>query len=278
MDFLMATLPHKSRNNIKSMLSHGEILVDNEVQTKYDHALTEGETVKIIRSINRDKSKKQVLDFIYEDDDLIVVNKPAGLLSIATDKEKDQTAYHLLLEYVRTANNKNRIFVVHRLDRDTSGVLMVAKNEKIKHALQDNWDKLVTKRGYMAVVEGRFDKDKKSDRITSWLNETKTHFIYSSYTKGDGQEAITNYSVVKEKGKFSLLDITIDTGRKNQIRVHMKDIGHSIVGDKKYGAILDPMKRLGLHAHILEFKHPFNGKIMNFEAKLPESFTSLFDK
>lgn len=177
---------------------------------------------------------------------------------------------------MRLSNPSNRIFAVHRLDRDTSGVLMVAKNEKIKLALQDNWSDLVSRRGYIAIVEGHLNE--KSGRIQSWLKETKTLLMYSSDKAGDGQESITNYQVVKENAEYSLLDIHLETGRKNQIRVHMKDLGHNVVGDKKYGATTNPLRRLGLHAYQLEFKHPFSNEVMCFETQIPKSFTALFAK
>ncbi len=169
-----------------------------------------------------------------------------------------------------------RIFTVHRLDRATSGVLMVAKNEKIKLALQDNWADLVSERVYVAVIEGQLRE--KSGRIQSWLKETKTLLMYSSPKVSDGLEAIINYQVLNETAEYSLLDIHLETGRKNQIRVHMKELGHNIVGDKKYGAKADSLKRLGLHAYKLEFKHPFSDKVMCFETRTPKSFTSLFIK
>ncbi|MFA5659403.1 MAG: RNA pseudouridine synthase, partial [Oscillospiraceae bacterium] len=198
----------------------------------------------------------------------------AGLLSIATEKEKVFTAYHMMTEYVKLNNPQGRIYVVHRLDRDTSGVLMAAKNEKMKHALQDNWEELVTQRRYHALVEGRLDK--KSGTITSWLKETKTMLVYSSMNDGDGLKAVTEFEVIKENNDYSLLDIQLHTGRKNQIRVHMKEQGHSVAGDKKYGARTNPIKRLGLHSYRLELKHPFNGEILCFEAKTPKCFSRVF--
>lgn len=276
LDFLLLKLPGQSRNNVKSLLTYKQVLVDGVVVTRYDHALQAGQTIRISRSVSRVQKQANGLDIIYEDSDLIVINKPDGLLSIATDLEKEITAYHLLTEYVRMNNPKNRVFAVHRLDRDTSGVLIVAKNEKIKLALQDNWSDLVSVRGYMAVVEGRLSE--KTGRIQSWLKQTKTMMMYSSDRDGDGLKAITNYQVIKENADFSLLDIQLETGRKNQIRVHMKDIGHNVVGDKKYGAKTNPLRRLGLHAYKLVLKHPFSNEVMSFEAKTPKSFLTLFNK
>ncbi len=274
LDFLLLKLSKESRNHVKSLLTHRQVSVDGVVITQYDTALREGQKVQISRSSGQVQKQKNVLDILYEDSDLIVINKPAGLLSIASDKEQEYTAYHLLTDYVRLRDPENRIFAVHRLDRETSGVLMVAKNERMKTALQDNWADLVSERGYAAVVEGQLQE--KSGRIQSWLKETKTLLMYSSSKAGDGLEAITNYRVLNENAEYSLLDIRLETGRKNQIRVHMKDIGHPIAGDKKYGAQTNPLKRLGLHANKLVLKHPFTDKVLCFETRLPRSFNSLF--
>lgn len=275
LDFLLLKLSNKSRNNVKSILTHKEVLVDGRVVTKHDYALKPGQTVRIAPPENRGEKSKSGLDIIYEDNDLLVINKPAGLLSIATEKEKELTAYHLMTDYVQLHNPKKRIFIVHRLDRDTSGVLMFAKNERMKLALQDNWSDLVSERGYVAIVEGKLKE--KSGKIHTWLLETKTLLMYSSENEGDGQEAITNYQVINETPEYSMLNIGLETGRKNQIRVHMKELGHPVVGDKKYGAKTDPLKRLGLHANKLAFKHPFTNEKICFEAEMPKSFKALFN-
>lgn len=272
--YLLFKITNKSKNNIKSQLTRGNILVDGKVITKHDYMLQPGQKITVKWAQIHDKHHKDVLDIIYEDDDIIVINKPVGLLSIATNDEKINTVYYMVMNYLKQKKSRNYIFVVHRLDRDTSGVLLFAKNERIKFALQDNWNNLVTKRGYTVIVEGKMKKD--TDTIKSWLKETKTFLVYSSNRKGDGQEAITHYRRIRESGKYSMLDINIDTGRKNQIRVHMKDINYSIIGDKKYGSRNNPLNRLGLHAHILEFKHPFTKEIMHFKAPVPEEFMKLF--
>lgn len=274
-DLLTLKLTNQSRNNLKSLLKHGQVTVDGRAVTQHDFLLKAGQTVRVVRSVIRGQKEKDVLQIIYEDADLIVINKPAGLLTI-TDNKKSVSAYHLLTDYVRRTNPKARIFIVHRLDRDTSGVLMFAKNEKLKLGLQDNWSGLVTQRGYMAIVEGRLKE--KSGRIRSWLKETKTLLVYSSPKVGDGLEAITNYQVINETPDYSLLTIQLETGRKNQIRVHMKELGHSVVGDTKYGAKTNPLKRLGLHAHKLELRHPFSNQVLCFETEVPENFKALLKR
>jgi 23S rRNA pseudouridine1911/1915/1917 synthase len=275
LDFLLRTLTKKSRNNVKSLLTHKEVSVDGRVVTRHDQPLTPGQTVRVLRASDRDQKKQKSLPVIYEDDELLVISKPAGLLTIATDNKAENTAYRMMTDYVRQVNPGARLFIVHRLDRDTSGLVLFAKNERLKLALQDNWNELVSVRGYIALVEGRLDE--KTGRIRSWLKETKTLLMYSG-RPGDGQEAITNYQVLREGGGYSLVDIRLETGRKNQIRVHMKELGHPVAGDRKYGAKTDPLKRLGLHAHRLELRHPFTEKPLCFDSPAPKSFDALIDR
>ena len=214
------------------------------------------------------------LDIIYEDKELLVINKPAKKLTIATTKEQNRTLYHEAREYIKKQNPRNKIFIVHRLDKDTSGVILLAKNEKIKKLLQDNWDYLCINREYNAIVEGK--PEKKHDIIKSYLLENKTLQVYSTNDSRKGKLAITEYEIMASNKSYSLLKINIKTGRKNQIRVHMSDIGCPIVGDKKYKAITNPLNRLGLHAKVLEIKHPVTKKIMKFEAKLPKVMSLMF--
>ena len=277
LDFLLLSLKKQSRNNVKSLLTHRQVSMDGLVVTRHDYPLQPGRLVHINLSVSREPMPDGVhLDFIYEDGDLIAINKPSGLLTIATDKEKNLTAYHNVTDYVRRSDPKARVFSVHRLDRDTSGVILFAKNELIKLALQDNWNELVSERGYLAVVEGV--PAEQSGRIRTWLKETKTLMVYSSSVPGDGQEAITRYEVLSSGGGYSLLAIQLETGRKNQIRVHLKELGHPIVGDKKYGAKTNPEKRLMLHANRLVLSHPFTGETLSFEADAPKSFEALLKR
>ena len=270
--FLLETFKGQSRNSVKSMLSSHRVSIDGAPVTQFNFKLYPGDTVIISSSPIRKKTRSN-LPIIYEDDELIVINKPSGLLSIASDKEKGATAYRMLSDYVQQKDKHNRIFVVHRLDEDTSGVLMVAKNPKIQKALQDNWNDIVTKRGYFAVVEGVMEQ--KEGTVKSYLKKNAQNLMYSSKDK-NGQFSITHYKVIKSNDEYSLLDVNIDTGRKNQIRVHMGDLGHHVIGDDKYGEPKNPLKRLGLHAYCLEFIHPVSKKRMKFETKMPEEFMSLF--
>jgi len=273
LEYLLANIEKKSKNNIKTLLKNGSVVVDDRITTKFDHMLKEGQVISF-KTTYLDADVDNTLDVIFEDKDIIVINKPEGLLSIATDKEKEKTAYILVSNYLKKKKKSNRVFIIHRLDRDTSGVLMFAKSEHIKNLYQDEWNNLVVKRGYLVIVEG---KTEKSGTVRSWLHETKSQFVFSSKKREDGKEAITDYIKLKNTANFSLLDVDIKTGRRNQIRVHMSDIGHPIVGDKKYGSTTNPVKRLGLHAYVLELYHPVTKKLMRFEAVTPQSFSQLFD-
>lgn len=275
LEFLFSVFPSQSRNSVKSILASHRVSIDGAPTSQFNFKLYPGDTV-IVSSSPIHKKTRSNLPIIYEDNEFIVINKPSGLLSIASDKEKGSTAYRMLSDYVQQKDKHNRIFVVHRLDEDTSGVLMVAKNPDIQKKLQDNWNELVIKRGYFAIVEGVMEQE--SGTIKSYLKKNSQNMMYSSKKPGDGQLAITHYKVIKTAGNYSLLDISIDTGRKNQIRVHMGDIGHYVIGDDKYGEPSNPIQRLGLHAYCLELKHPISGKILKFNAPIPKEFSILFPK
>lgn len=216
--------------------------------------------------------KKEKLDIIYEDKFMIVVNKPSGLFTISTDKEKVKTLFHQVLAHLKQKHKSNKVFIVHRLDKDTSGLVVFAKSEEIKRKLQDDWDNV--KREYIAVVNGIVKKDK--DVIMSYLKETKTLLVYSTNDKVHGKLAITEYERLINNKDYSLLKINIKTGRKNQIRVHLNDIGYPIVGDKKYGNIKNKIvKRLCLHANYLELYHPVTNELLKLESKYPKEFEKL---
>lgn len=274
LDFLFEVLKGQSRNSVKSILSNHRVSVDGAPITQFNFKLTKGDIVIISKTPIRKRTRSN-LPIIFENDEMIVINKPSGLLSIASDKEKGSTAYRMLTDYVQQKDKHNRIYVVHRLDEDTSGVLMVVKNQKLQQALQDKWNDLVKSRGYYAIVDGVLTK--KSDTIKSYLKKNSQNMMYSSKKAGDGQFSITHYKVMKEKDNYSLLDVHIDSGRKNQIRVHLGDIGHNVVGDDKYGNPTNPINRLGLHAYELQITHPFTGKLLKFNAPIPKEFLSLFD-
>ena len=219
--------------------------------------------------------KKDKLDIIYEDKSIIVVNKPSHLLTISTDNEKEKTLFHKVIMYEKRKNKNNKVFVVHRLDKDTSGLVLFAKDEKTKFKLQNNWDK-EAKRGYVAVVHG---KTKDSNTLKSYLTETKTLLVHSTQDKKIGKLAITEYKKLMENKRLTLLKINIKTGRKNQIRVQLADNGNEIVGDKKYGEKkFDPLRRLCLHANYLEIIHPVTNKKIVFETEIPKLFIDLVER
>lgn len=220
------------------------------------------------------KKRKKKLDIIYEDKEILVVNKPSGMLTVSTPKEKEKTLFHEVSSYVKKSNPKAKVFIIHRLDKDTSGIVMFAKNQNVKYKYQNAWDKLCIKRGYIAVVEGILKE--KSGTIKSYLKETKTLLVYSSNDSKNGKLAITRYKVLKESKKYSLVIIEIKTGRKNQIRVHMSDIDTPIVGDKKYGNKKSHFKRLMLHAYNLDIINPKTKRKMNFLCDVPKTFNDLF--
>ncbi len=254
------------KKRIKQYLVHGSIYVNNNKTTKYNTKILPGMTIVI--DTNQKNQKELPFDILFEDDNLIAVNKPSGLLTIATSKEKEKTLYHIVREYLIQKDKRNKVFIIHRLDKDTSGIVLFAKNEKIKNKMQEHWNEYITLREYIAIVHGILEK--KEDRIIQKLKETKTNLVYISKEK-DAKEAITNYKVIKEN-KNSMLQITIETGRKNQIRVALSSINHPILGDKKYGDKKDLYPRLFLHANRLKFYHPEIKKDILLETSIPNEF------
>lgn len=252
-----------SRKKIKEYLKYGSIYVDGVKTTKYDYPLRQGDII----NINTFKKNSAVLPFpiIYEDKNIIVVDKPANLLTIASLKEKEDTVYHMVSKYLKSTNPHQKVFIVHRLDKDTSGVLLLAKSEKIKDLYQKDWNKFA-KRSYVAIVHGKPKKEKA--RLVHSLKETTTNLVYIA--KG-GKDAITSYMVEKTTDNYSRLLVDIETGRKNQIRVQLASIGCPIVGDKKYG-IDDKEKRLFLHAHTLTVYNSLLKKEFTYVAQLPKIF------
>lgn len=275
MDFLLLSLTGKSRNNIKSLLSRKQILVNDVPVSQFDFKLYAKDEVKVTPFTNKRVVvlKGEKLSIIHEDDELIVINKTSGLISVASEKESEKTAFRLVSEHVQHNDANARVFVVHRLDEDTSGVLIFAKNPMLKEALQKDWNTIVKKRGYYAIVEGKLEEEQGT--VKSFLHKTKTNMMYSGHKSKDGQYAETEYKVVKSNDKYTLVDVNIKTGRKNQIRVHMNDLGHPVVGDKKYGVKNSEAMRLMLHAYELQFIHPLTKKLVKFKANTPKSFEEL---
>ncbi|MEK7719151.1 MAG: RluA family pseudouridine synthase [Bacteroidota bacterium] len=274
MEFLIEQLKGKSRTTIKALLAHRQVSVGTHTITQFDYPLEQNQLVTINWGVVPEQTRLRGVRILFEDPYLIVIDKEAGMLSIATAKEKLLTTYSILSSHVKKEDPTNRIFVVHRLDRDTSGVMMFAKSEKVQEIMQKEWQEAVIRRSYIAVVEGIVEKDE--DTIRSFLKENKMLFMYSTKVPGEGDEAITHYKVLKRGEEFSLLEVELETGRKNQIRVHMKELGHPVAGDKKYGSKLNPLRRTCLHANILAFKHPITGEELSFETPPPHRFLSMF--
>lgn len=263
-----------SRNNAKSLLSHHLVAINGAPISQFNFMLSKDDDLIISKKPIKRKERSN-LPIIFENDDIIVINKPYGLLSVASDKEKSSTAYRMVMDYLQEKNRKARIYVVHRLDKETSGVLMFAKNEKVKEALQEKWNDIVLKRGYYAVVEGVMAK--KEDHIVNYLNMNSLNLMYiSSKFDKKAQKSVTNYKVIKENKKYSLLDVDIETGRKNQIRVTLGSLNHYVLGDDKYGNPENPLNRLCLHAYNLTFINPLDNKKYDFTAPMPKEFLNLF--
>lgn len=264
--FLLNKFNKLSRNSVKSLLTKKQIVVNGKIVTQYNYLLKKGDKISF-----NGKQNNFGLKIIYEDDLFLVINKPCGLLTVANDKEKEKTAYVEVSKYVKQKDRQNKIFVLHRLDKDTSGVLVFCKNESVKNELQDRWNELIEKRGYVAVVEGSLMN--KKGTFKSHLKEGKNRMVYSSKDK-DAKLAITEYEVLKETTKYSLVDVNLLTGRKHQIRVHFKDAGHVLLGDKTYGSKNDLLKRLCLHAREISFN--YNDKVYCFKTDVPQVFLDLF--
>ena len=273
-----------SRNNVKSLLSNHMVLVNGNVITQFNFIVAKDDEIKISKkplrneekpnSVKREKKKYYTFNILYEDSDFIAIDKPHGLLSVESDKESE-CAYSYVMQYLQMKSPNLRAFQLHRIDKETSGVLLFTKNVKIHSILKLNWNDYVKTREYYAVIEGHL-KDKEG-RHESYLMENQNNMVYSSKNPA-GQRAITDYKVLKESSAYSLVKCNILTGRKNQIRVHMQDMGCPIVGDSKYGFTKDPLKRLGLHASKLEIVHPLTNELISISAPVPSTFRSLFDK
>lgn len=288
MDFLQAKMGGMAKASIKQLLSQRRVTVNNAIQTRHDTPIRRGEIVVIASGRGNVELRHPKLRVVYEDDALIVVEKKNGLLTVPVKADsKETTVFSILKEYVRKQSHRNTVHVVHRLDRETSGLLVFAKSPELQEYMRTYWRQLVTKRTYVALVEGKLEK--KEGKITSWLTENpRTALVSSSPVDNGGQLAITNYKVLKEsalqtdeadlKTEYSLVELNLETGRTNQIRVHMASMGHPVVGDRKYGHGNEssPIDRLCLHARVLEFIHPMTEKKVRFEASTPKEFARIF--
>ncbi|MDD4848404.1 MAG: RluA family pseudouridine synthase [Bacteroidales bacterium] len=275
MDFLKEKLKGQSGTSIKSLLTHRCILLNHrQVLTQYNYPLKSGDEISIQSSkSSRYSLLHPKLNIVFEDDFIIAVEKKEGLLSVATAHERELTAYNILDNYLKRKDPKKRIFVVHRLDRETSGIMLFAKCREAQVKLKADWNDRVLERTYIAVAEGVFEP--KEDTIVSYLYADDQTVMHSSQNEEDGLLAITHYKVLQSNGKVSLVQLNLETGRTNQIRVHLQSIGHSVIGDEKYGSHQNPVGRLCLHAKTIRFRHPVTQRILTFEMEVPHVFETL---
>lgn len=274
MEFLMQRRPDTKRTDIKKWLKFGHLKVNGSVTTQFDTPVEPGATVDFNATRPFPVFHHHRVSLVYEDDHVIVINKGYGLLSVPTESHrKEETAFDIVKDYVKAQNPRNKVYVVHRLDRDTSGLMMFAKSEEAQEVLRHNWNNIILERLYVAVLEGYLKEDK--GYVKSRLTENSQFVVYSTDDPNEGRIAVTHYEVVKRGRGYTLAEFSLDTGRKNQIRVHASELGHPITGDRKYGAAHSPIHRLALHARTLRFAHPITRKDMNFQTPIPPRFISV---
>ena len=273
LEFVIEKSRDSSRTDVKSWLKHGQIMLNGQVTTAFDSPVLPGQEVCVNTTRSFVKLRHPRLKLLYEDNDVIVVEKGYGLLSVGIpnpSKKKIESAYDILRDYLKRKDPRNKLFVVHRLDRDTTGVMMFAKNEEAQETLRHNWNNFVLERLYVALLEGFVKEDQGT--IKSRLTENSQYKVYSTEVESEGRLAVTRYRVAGRGHGLSLVEFNLDTGRKNQIRVHASEMGHPICGDRKYGAQKSRLGRLCLHAKTLRFAHPVTRKDMYFESPVPSGF------
>lgn len=273
MEFLLKQLG-ASRNRVKDLLTGRAITVDRKLVTQYDTPLQPGQVVRVSRHRQSSMLLNKYVKIIYEDKDIIVIEKNIGILSMAATA-KQYCIKTVLDEYFTKRHFKCTAHVVHRLDRDTSGLMIYAKNLEMAKILEDNWKEMVYDRRYIALLCGEMEQE--GGTVRSWLKDNKAFVTYSSPTDNGGKEAVTHFHRLNSNKDFSLVEMKLETGRKNQIRVHMADLGHPVAGDIKYGNGRNPIGRLALHAYRLHFIHPRTGEDMQFETPFPRDFTKFFE-
>ncbi|MCR5819664.1 MAG: RluA family pseudouridine synthase [Bacteroidaceae bacterium] len=275
LDFILSAMKGVSRNKAKDILAGNGVMVNRKATTRHDEPLKPGDIVQISRHKRSTTLKNQYVRIVYEDKDLVVVEKKEGILSMPSSA-KQYSVKKVLDEYFEKRHFKCRAHTVHRLDRETSGLMIYAKSIEIAQMLEADWHNIVYDRRYLAVVDGEMEQE--GGTVKSWLKDNKAYVTYSSPEDNGGKYAVTHYRVLKKSPRFSLIELKLETGRKNQIRVHMQDIGHPVTGDFKYGKGMGPVGRLCLHAYRLHFFHPRTGEPMEFETPCPKVFRNLFEK
>ena len=267
-------LPDHKPTKLKSMLRHNQLAINGVPTSQFDHPVVAGDVLWV----NFDRAfqifSHPRVKLVYEDNDIIVVDKGYGVLSTAAGRPNDDTVYNIIKKYARGFSDKANVYVVHRLDRDTSGLMVLTRTKHARDKLIDNWNNMVVERKYIAIVEGKVAQPEGS--IKSFLAENSDTFeMYSTDDKKIGRLAVTRYRVVEQGKKFAMVELEIKTGRKNQIRVHMHDMGNPVSGDRKYGGHPSPINRVALHATVLSFVHPSLEKVVTFNSPVPENFKKM---
>lgn len=276
MPFLLEVMAEKSRSDVKSMLAHNHVQVNGQTITQFDTPLQPTDVVSINFTRPFAVIRDNRVHILYEDDYLIAVEKASGLLSVGRAGRNEQTAWSLLTDYMKQKDPRSTAFVCHRLDQYTSGILVFAKDYKVQHMLRDNWDNLVRERCYYAVVEGTPEAE--HDELRHYLIEDdsmRVRAVHGDKIPDEAKLAVTRYAVVQSNGHHALLDVNIFTGRKNQIRAQLSEIGHPVAGDRKYDALSNPASRLMLHNYRLSLVHPVTNQLLSFNLPVPKAFYSL---
>ena len=273
LDWLIANLKGLSRNKVKDTLHGRGIKVNGKIVTQFDYPLTRGMKISVSKSKKNDTFKSRYVNLVYEDPYLVVIEKKPGILSMAAG-HKSLNVKTVLDDYFRQTKQRCTAHVVHRLDRDTSGLMVYAKDMQTEQTLEHEWHNIVYDRRYVAVVSGEMEEDEGT--IANWLKDNKAYVTYSSPVDNGGKYAVTHFHVLDRTTEHSLVEYKLETGRKNQIRVHSADMNHPVCGDVKYGNGDDPIHRLCLHAYMLHFFHPVTRARMEFETPIPAQFRMLF--
>lgn len=277
LNFLIEKKIRKSKNAIQSVLRRRLITVNGKLVTQYNHPLQKGDRVAVMKTDQLKKIKRlKGMSIVYEDDYLIVIEKESGLLSVPTEKEKVETAHGILMGYMKKKSKDGKVFVLHRLDREASGLMIFAKDKNIQGEIQRLWDFYVPVYNFVALVEGQMPDNK--GQIRSWLTQNKNYHVFSCSFDNGGQEAVTDYKVIQSNGRYSLVSFNQLTKRRNQIRAQLQDLKCPIVGDRKYGASSSPIKRMAFHVDQIKIKHPVTKKTMEFKSAIPKTIMSLLNK
>lgn len=271
--FIMESLSGISRTRAKSLLAGGGVRINRKVVKQFDHALQPSDVVEISKHKPRADLHSRFVDIVYEDSHVVVVEKKPGILSMAASHHAFSVKT-VLDEYFHRSHQKCTAHVVHRLDRDTSGLMVYAKTIQAEQILEHNWHEIVTDRRYVALASGTMEKEEGT--VESWLKDNKAFFTYSSPTDNGGKYAVTHFRTLRTNADYSLVELKLETGRKNQIRVHLQDLGHPVCGDVKYGNGDNPIGRLALHAFRLDFYHPLTQEHLHFETPIPRTFLNVF--